>query len=385
MLHDFLISHRILIVNNAKDRMRNRRKRIDDQEMSEGIRIFLEQFQAALLGNSTSSQDGKDESAHGQHGHDLLRMGFTIGQVVHDYGDICQAVTQVSTDMNAPVSGEEFRILNLCLDNAIAGAVTEYAFQVGERTHRENTENLGVFSHELRNLLSTAMLAFGAIREGRVATGGSTGMVLHRGLLGMRNLIDSSLANVRLEAGIGKFELVSAAELVEEVEISGLLQAQARDLIFTIGLVDREASVDGDRQILAAILSNLLQNAFKFTRKGSVDLSVRATDKHVFFDVRDECGGLPPGKAESLFVPYSQAGSDKSGLGLGLGICVKAARANGGEISVMDIPGCGCVFTLQLPRVYRPPLKAIPGGKSDRQESAVKVAEGGKILKARSI
>ena len=66
--------------------------------------------------------------------------------------------------------------------------------------------------------------------------------------------------------------------------------------------------------------------------------------------MEDECGGLPPGKAEDLFRPFEQRGADKTGLGLGLSISMKGVRANGGEIRVRNLPGKGCTFTVDLPR-----------------------------------
>jgi signal transduction histidine kinase len=97
-------------------------------------------------------------------------------------------------------------------------------------------------------------------------------------------------------------------------------------------------------------MSNLLQNAFKFTPSGTVALTARATEERVFLEVADECGGLPPGKAEELFRPFAQRSADRSGLGLGLAIALRSARACGGELRVRDVPGHGCVFTIELPR-----------------------------------
>jgi hypothetical protein len=115
--------------------------------------------------------------------------------------------------------------------------------------------------------------------------------------------------------------------------------------------VERAVAIEGDRQILAAAVSNLLQNAFKFTREGGiVSLTTQVTPLRVLFKIEDQCGGLPPGKLEELFAPYSQRGKDRTGIGLGLPISLRAAKANGGEISVRDIPGKGCVFTLNLPK-----------------------------------
>jgi hypothetical protein len=63
----------------------------------------------------------------GLHGHDLLREGFTVAQVVHGYGDVCQVVTELAGEKHAPISSEDFQAFNGCLDDAIAGAVTRAA------------------------------------------------------------------------------------------------------------------------------------------------------------------------------------------------------------------------------------------------------------------
>jgi signal transduction histidine kinase len=254
---------------------------------------------------------------------------------------------------------DEFRTLNLCLDDAIAGAVTEYDRQAGLAIAVEGTERLGILAHEMRNLLNTATLSFDIIRSGRVAVGGGTGMLLGHSLLGLRDLIDRSLADVRLDAGIGTAERISVAEFIEEIEIGASLQAQALGLSFAATSVERAVTIEGDRQCLAAAVSNLLHNAFKFTRDdGSVFLTTRATAKRVLFEVADECGGLPPGKTEELFRPFEQRGFNRSGVGLGLSICLKAAKANAGDIRVRDLPGKGCVFTLDVPRSPPPPRSA---------------------------
>lgn len=328
-----------------------------DQELTNGIPIFLDQLgKALLLARSSDVIDHKEIGKSATlHGHDLLRMGLTIGQVVHDYGDICQVITDLSVEQHATISGEEFRTLNLCLDDAIAGAVTEYARERERAILDQGTERLGILAHELRNLLNTAMLSFESIKSGRVAAGGSTGLVHGRSLMGLRDLIDRSLADVRLDAGIRTFERMPVAEFIGEIEIGALIQAQARGLHFAVSSVNPALAIDGDRQILAAALSNLLQNAFKFTRAGgTVSLRTCETEDRVLFEIEDECGGLPPGKPEELFRPFEQRGVDRTGVGLGLSICLKAAKVHGGEVRVRDLPGKGCVFTVDVPRKRAP-------------------------------
>jgi signal transduction histidine kinase len=62
-----------------------------------------------------------------------------------------------------------------------------------------------------------------------------------------------------------------------------------------------------------------------------------------------------------MFTPFAQGDADKSGLGLGLSIARRSVEANGGRLSVRNVPGCGCVFTLELPRhSLEAPYAAVP-------------------------
>jgi signal transduction histidine kinase len=177
------------------------------------------------------------------------------------------------------------------------------------------------------------------------------GHLLGRSLVRLTDLIDRSMSDVRLDAGISRPELFFVETFVEEACLGASMLARKRAIRLTISPVASVLAIDGDRSILLGALSNLLHNALKFTREGgNVSLTTRVTADRVFFDVQDECGGLPPGKIEELFAPYSQRGGDRSGLGLGLSICRKAAKAHQGDVAVRDLPGKGCVFTLELPR-----------------------------------
>jgi signal transduction histidine kinase len=237
------------------------------------------------------------------------------------------------------------------LDEAVAGAVTAYGQQRERDLAYEGTERLGVLAHEMRNLLSTMTLAFAVIREGKVGLGGSTGAMLARSMSGLCALVDRSVAEVRLEADKPKLRPISMVEFMEEMQISGAVHAEGYGLQLTVHPVDRNLMIDGDGHLLASAVSNLLQNAFKFSRPhGCVSLSTRVTADRVLIEVSDECGGLPPGRAQDLFHPFVQGSADRSGLGLGLTIARSAARANAGDIHVRDVPGTGCVFTIDLSR-----------------------------------
>ncbi len=115
---------------------------------------------------------------------------------------------------------------------------------------------------------------------------------------------------------------------------------------------DAGARVDADRPVLAAVVTNLLQNAFKFTRPGTtVTLRGGATSDRVLIEVEDECGGLPDGKVDDLFWPFEQRSADRTGLGLGLAMSRWGTEVNNGRISARNLPDHGCVFTVDLPRL----------------------------------
>jgi signal transduction histidine kinase len=271
--------------------------------------------------------------------------------VVHGYGDVCQVVTELAAEKNAAISADEFRVFNRCLDDAIAGAVTAHARQRERDVAYEGTERLGVFAHEVRNLLGTAVLSFDIIKRGIVGLGGSTGAIHARSLAGLSTLVERSLAEVRLQATVPPFERISVVEFIEELEVAAALHATGRGLHLTTESTEGDVFIYADRQLLTSAVSNLLQNAFKFTRaKGHVRLTARADADRVFIEIGDECGGLPPGSAEVLFRPFIRGSTDASGVGLGLSIALSAVRANSGDISVRDLPGKGCVFTISLPR-----------------------------------
>jgi len=355
MLDRFLVVNRPLIIDRARGKVAARGSPALSmaEQKANGVPAFLDQLIDALRrARSTDLADHAQLSTSGaQHGEDLLRSGLTIAQVVRDYGDVCQSITELVVENGADISAREFQILNLCLDDATACAVTAYERKNHRAIFDAGTERLGVLAHEMRNLLNTAVLALESIKRGKVAVGGSTGLLLGRSLMGLRDLIDRSLAEVRLDAGVQRPEPIVVSELLSELEIGASLEAEARQIHLDVTPVHPGIMIHGDRQLLAAALTNLLHNAFKFSRlRGSVVLATTVADGRVLFDVEDECGGLPAGLTEHLFEPFQeQRGTDRTGLGLGLSICKRAAESNRGSLRVRDLPGKGCVFTLDLP------------------------------------
>lgn len=323
-----------------------------DAELDKGIPLFLDQLDEILRPSLPRIAAADVDAA--KHGADLLRMGFTVSQVVHGYGDVCQAVTELALDRDAAIGTDEFRTFNRCLDEAIASAVTEYERQRDLEVSRKGTERLGVLAHELRNSLSAAMLAFSVLKRGVVGPDSSTGAVLSRSLLRLRDLIDRSLSEVRLESGNVQLERVLVSDLIQEIVIAAAPDANARGVSLSVLPFDPRLEVDVDRHLLIGAVQNVVQNALKFTpRNGHVSLTIREQGGQILMDVEDECGGLPAGKIDQLFEAFQQHGLDRSGLGLGLGISRTSLAAMGGTLRARDLPNKGCVFTLCLPKSAR--------------------------------
>lgn len=314
-------------------------------ETKHGAPLFLDQLVGALrLALPSSAEIGKSATRHGD---ELLRKGFTLAQVVHEYSDLGEAILEHA----GAVTTAELHILTRCVGDATARAVTEFAEQRDRGIAGEWIERLGSLSHELRNLLFTAIIAFDEIKERGFGEDGSTGAVLRRSLLRLGERVDRAAAEVRIDARVHRPERFSLAPLIEEASAVATLEAGARNLCLTVDPVEAGIEVEADRPVLAAAVANLLNNALKFTRPHThVWLKTRATADRVRIDVEDECGGLP-GKADDLFHAFEQRSHDRSGIGLGLTISRRGIEASGGKILVNDLLGKGCVFTIDLPRV----------------------------------
>ncbi len=279
-----------------------------------------------------------------------------MSQVVHDYGDICQSITELALELRAPIATDDFRTLNRCLDDAIAGAVTSFQRESQESSadhaRDRSNERVGFMVHELRNLVHTATVAFEVLQTGSVGVTGNTGAVLKRSLGGLRELIDHALDDVRIGQQRRRRNRVLVSNLMEEVNDSATLAATTAGVTFTVMPVEPGLAIDGDRQVLAAVVVNLLQNAFKFTRPHStVTFRVGGSADRVLIQIQDECGGLLGGDAafETLFRPFEQRGADRTGLGIGLAFSRWAVEAHNGRLYARNVDK-GCVFTVDLPR-----------------------------------
>jgi signal transduction histidine kinase len=349
MLHEFVTVHRDAIIKRAREKLTARPSPPSADALDNGVPIFLVQLSETLRAEAAAEPFSATAigSAATNHGRDLLALGFTVSQVVHDYGDICQAVTELAIERRAPISTEEFHTLNRCLDTAIAEAVTEHARITAVSKSTEEIERLGQLTHDIRNVLDTALLAFGILKRGTVAINGSTGVVLGRSLMGLHDLVDSTMSDIRMAANQQRRERIPVAGFLTEMAVAGSLHAEYLGLQFAIEPVNLAWAIHVDPQLLASAVTNLLNNAFKYTRAGGrVVLRARNEDGRLHIEVEDECGGIPEIEGDPLQRGRSPHESD--GRGLGLSIARNAVRAHGGDIHIRNMPGKGCAFVIEV-------------------------------------
>lgn len=205
MLHDFIHANRNELVQRCKDKAAARQSPpVVLEAMDHGVPLFIQQLIDDLrVGHASpdpvpaSADIGRSAALHGAN---LLRSGYNADQVVHGYGDVCQAVTELAIERNSPIETDEFRILNRALDNAIADAVT--AFGVAKQTSAEGhavaqDERLGALADDQRKLVDIAIQAHFAIKTGNIGLNGATGALLVHALGELRSLADRIQSETR--------------------------------------------------------------------------------------------------------------------------------------------------------------------------------------------
>jgi len=188
-------------------------------------------------------------------------------------------------------------------------------------------------------------LLFGAAKAGNLSLSGATGSALERNLNGLRDLVDDSLAEVRLTVGSEMPpRIFSLADFIDEIKQAVDLVAQARGCAFTVSAVKARLAVRADRDLLFSALGSPLQNAFKFTHLDTeVTLDEYAVADRVLIDAKNHCGGLSVGDLEGMSESFRQNGVDRTDLGLGFSIARRNVEASDGVLSVRDIPDTGCI------------------------------------------
>lgn len=244
-----------------------------------------------------------------------------------------------------------------------------------ERVSAYKSEFLANMSHELRTPLNSLLILSRLLMDNR------EGNLSHKQIDYARtmndagndllNLINDILDLSKVEAGRLEFhyENLSVGELIEPLRTMFAPLAEQKGLVFKISTTPTlPERLTLDHQRVRQILKNLLSNAFKFTARGAVELSLAVVPAGVsplggeslLFSVTDSGIGIPSEKRELIFTAFQQGDGSTSrrfgGTGLGLSISRQLARGMEGEITVASAEGEGSTFAFFLPliRVHAP-------------------------------
>jgi signal transduction histidine kinase len=356
-LHEVIAAKRDEVMRRWKEEVRGTLapESMPPMELVDHLPKFLAEIVAALredMGLATVGPGPEDGTTAAGHGEQRLRLGFSLDSVVREYGALRSAIVATAERAGEQIGLREMQVLFDCVITGIAQAVSEYARQRDAELLRQANEHFAFVAHELRNPLSTAIMAFRQLKaKGQLPSEGRHVGAVERGLERTSELIDQTLKIARVASGIElRRQSTTLRALFEDAEMGALSEAESKGVELRVATDKEEESVHLDLRLVRSAVSNLLRNAVKYTRTGGVvELRGSIANSRVTVEIEDGCGGLEPGKVEQAFAPFVRLDSDQSGFGLGLAIAKQAVDAHGGSIRVQNLPGKGCIFALELP------------------------------------
>jgi signal transduction histidine kinase len=224
-----------------------------------------------------------------------------------------------------------------------------------EQALRERDETLRILSHDLRNPLQTIALTAATLGQPGLSEANRAHLheMIKRSASRMNRMIQDLLDHATIEqtGGLPLHPRAHPSEhLAEEVCELTRIQAQAKTVRVTCE-IQGSATVFADRDRLLQVLTNLIDNALKFTPEGGeIRVQSVAKDHEVQFSVRDTGPGIPESDRHRIFEPYWQASANKhKGIGLGLAIAKRIVEQHGGRIWVESEEGQGSTFAFTIP------------------------------------
>jgi signal transduction histidine kinase len=338
-------------------------KELNRGELWDHLPVFFDEVLNALATEEGASAEGPaaGPTASAAHGTQRLRVGFDLTEVIREYEILTECILDEVEALDGSVSIRAFRRVQRLLNAGRTNAVSAYVERRDKEMTREHSQHVAFVAHELRTPLMTAITASTVLRKSAAPDQEHALTLLTRNLNALRELIDQMLLADPLGGALPVSpEPLDLRALLDEVVGDARVAAEQRQIEVTIEAPDVLA-IDADRRLLRSCLSNLLGNAVKFTHEGGA-IMVRAVrgEGRTMIEVEDRCGGLPEGNPAELFEPFVQRSENRSGFGLGLAIVRQAMEAHGGTVTVRNLPGRGCVFSLELPQ-------SVPGQHPGQQ------------------
>jgi signal transduction histidine kinase len=347
-LHEFMANNRAALLATVVEKVRRRAPGRPDEELLAGTGEVLDEIvkslrRAAGVPDDTPKPDQAGISL-GRFRHesfdDISVVAFSIGAISDSLGEL-------GGRQGLRFAAREYQVFNQAIDESTAAAIDEFQRRDRAVQRREHSKRVGFLAHEIRNAVTVGQMAYATLKRGAVGINSKTGDIVGRSFANILALVRQTLAAVQLEADVPiARSRIDVAELVRQLD-AGAVPERGVTVRWE---VEPELFAHGDDRLLLSAASNLLQNAFKFTREnGTVLVRSRRHGDLVRLEVEDECGGLPPGSEEALLAAFSQQHDDRRGLGLGLPISQEAMEAQGGRLTITNLPGKGCIFSLEVP------------------------------------
>jgi len=349
-LHEFIERERVEILGRCALKLKQRSPDRSEADLAARLELVLDEIGRALQRDAGLPVDsplpGESEAA-ARVGEHRQHCGFAIAEVPHAIGVLADAIGDIGAQQGLAFEAHDYHVFNQCIDSSVAHAIDRYWIEAQVQKEQETSARIGALAHELRNALASGHMAFTVLRQGKIGIDSRTGDVLERSLARMRGLVNQTLLAVRIESGARQnAHPIDLAKLLHDLAAEAMLE---RAVSIHVVVAD-VPTIFADEALLASAVSNLVQNAVKFTRAhGHVVVRATPTPEFVSIEVQDECGGLPETLQDELFAPFVRGHADRRGLGLGLAITRDAVHATGGEISVRNLPGEGCVFAIRFP------------------------------------
>jgi two-component system, sensor histidine kinase len=301
----------------------------------------------------------------------MQRRDFTLRVPGKDRGEI-GLLTSAFNDMLAEIGRRSHALqeANVTLEHEMA--VRKRAEQALLLADRRKDEFLATLAHELRNPLAPIRTGLDIlrIRQGDAVASARATDIMERQLRQMVRLVDDLLDVSRINTGkfaikTGRVELKAVVNDALEV-VRGYIDMHGHEL--RLDLPDRPVFLNGDATRLAQILSNLLNNAAKYTNRGGrISLWARAEGNMLEMRVADNGIGIAPDMLDKVFDMFVQVDATlertNAGLGVGLSLARRLVELHGGTIAAYSAGADqGCQFALSLPIVVQPeaPIKSGP-------------------------
>ncbi|HET7541967.1 MAG TPA: HAMP domain-containing sensor histidine kinase [Polyangiaceae bacterium] len=348
-LDEFLSAEREQLLALCAAKLQERSPDHSSSELLGELPAFVDEITAAIRQrNSRSPENGVLAMGAGpaaELGRQRQAMGFDVALTVLSIGVVSDSIGALGAKAGLSFEASDYQIFNQCLDDAMATALTEY-WKLDRAPTGQDSVQLAFLAHELRNSLSSVQMAWRFLVQGHAGLHSRTAQVLERNLQRSIDMIAEALSGAQPSSRPPlSLAPVNLAQMLLNIRAGAVPE---RNISISVS-ADPALKIEADETLLASAVNNLLQNALKFTHdSGQVQVRATRADDSVVIEVEDECGGLPAGDPEKLFEIFVR-GSDPRSTGLGLPIARKAVRAHKGEITVQDLPGKGCVFSIRLP------------------------------------